>query len=174
MIGPELKVDGYMLRPPVLADLDGIHALTQSDAMNQFLGGQPPTMSSSFERLQRSVGGWTLHGYGVFMVRETGSDTIIGNCGIFHSWRGLGEDFDNQPEAGWIIAESHWGKGLAQQFMRAVLSWFDATHGPRRIVAMIEPGHGASERVAAQLGFAPYRTREFYAVREMALYERIV
>jgi RimJ/RimL family protein N-acetyltransferase len=170
----ELQTGNLILRPPVLADLAGIHALTQSDAMNRFLGGSPPTTASSFERLQRSVGGWALHGYGVFMVREVGSNAIIGNCGIFHSWRGLGDDFDDQPEAGWIIAESHWGKGIAQQAIAVALNWFDQTHGPRRIVAMIEPGHKASERLAEKFGFVRYRLGSYDDVRDMQLYERVV
>lgn len=168
-----LRVDGYALRPPVLADLDRLHRLTEPEPMHRYLGGSPPTMAASFERLQRSVGGWTLHGYGPFMVIDERRDALIGNVAIFQSWRGLGDDFDNQAEAGWIIAESHWGQGLAERLMGAVISWFEATHGARRLVAMIEQGHGASHHVALKLGFVPYRTGHLDDKAPLTLYERL-
>ena len=64
---------------------------------------------------------------------------------------------NDHPEAGWIIAEEHVGKGLGREVMDAVLSWFDATHGPRRIVCLIEHGNAASLALAGLMGFAPFR-----------------
>ncbi len=168
-----VRVDEFLLRPPVLDDLDALHALTQPEPMHRHLGGSRPTMADSFARLQRTVGGWTLHGYGAFMVIDTTTSGVIGNAAVFHSFRGLGEDFDNQPEAGWIIAQSHWGRGLAVRLMTEVIRWFEDTHGAQRIVAMIEPGHVASDRVAHRLGFLPYRTGSIEAKGpEMQLYQR--
>ncbi len=168
-----LKVDEFLLRPPVLADLDALHALTQPEPMHRFLGGKPPTMADSFARLQRTVGGWALHGYGAFMVIDTTTNTLIGNAAIFQSYRGLGEDFDNQPEAGWILAESHWGRGLAVRLMTAVIRWFEDTHGLQRIVAMIEQGHDASDRVADRLGFVRFRMGSIDEKGVMQLYQRL-
>jgi RimJ/RimL family protein N-acetyltransferase len=168
-----LRVGDYILRPPVHDDLDALHALTQSPEMHRFLGGNPPSMADSFARLQRTAGGWTLYGYGAFMVIDTRTDMLIGNAAIFFTHRGLGDDFDNQPEAGWIIAQSHWGQGLAVKLMTAVLDWFDATHGPQRIVAMIEEGHVASGRIADQLGFVHYRTGNLDGKATLQLYERL-
>jgi RimJ/RimL family protein N-acetyltransferase len=168
-----LQVGDYLLRPPVASDLDAIHALTLPPEMHRFLGGKPPTMAESFARLQRTVGGWALDGYGAFMVLDSATDRLIGNIAIFRSYRGLGDDFDNQPEAGWIIAQSHWGKGLAVQFMTAALGWFENTHGPQRIVAMIEQGHDASDQVARKLGFTAYRTGSLDDKAILNLYEKL-
>ena len=41
--------------------------------------------------------------------------------------------------------------------MEAALVWFDAAHGPREVVCMIEPGNAPSFALAARLGFAPMR-----------------
>ena len=80
---------------------------------------------------------------------------------MFHSHRGLGPDADDQPEAGWVIAEHRWGQGLATRLMGTVLAWFDIAHGPRAITANIEVGHIASDRVAEKLGFRPVRVTAF-------------
>ena len=73
------------------------------------------------------------------MLRERGSGELVGNAGVFHSYRGLGEDFDDSPEAGWILRADRVGQGLAHEAMTAALAWFEREHGRRRIVCMITP-----------------------------------
>ena len=76
------------------------------------------------------------------------------------------------PEAGWIIHPGHWGQGIAREAMAATLAWFDATHGMQRIACMIEAGHGASEALAAKLGFAVYARHVPEGETELVLYQR--
>ncbi len=172
-----LQNDGLLLRPPVREDLHALHALTLPDEMRVYLGHHLPSMADSFARLLRTIGCWQVYGYGQFMVIDEQSGAIIATGGLFHSWRGHGPDFDNQVEAGWIVAQSHWGQGLATRMMTAAQQWFDKTHGPRRTVCMIEKGHGGSEKVAKRLGYLPYRQVEGDATspdaRPLILYERI-
>ncbi len=171
-----MRIDshGLILRPPVPADLPALFALTAPDAMREFLGPTPPSESESFARLLRAAGSWALYGYGIFVVIDEGSGALIGTCGVFHSHRGLGADFDDTPEAGWIIAQDRWGGGLASRVMQAAIDWFDARHGPQRVVCMIEQGHGASDVVARKLGFAPFRVHQpaDAGARALTLYER--
>ena len=56
--------------------------------------------------------------------------------------------------------------------MRAILAWFDQTHGPRRIAAMIEEDNTASHKVAAALGFLGYG-RQTFEGSPLVLYERL-
>ena len=121
-----------------------------------------------------AAGGWAIYGYGTFSVRHRPTGDFVATCGIFPNCRGLGDDFDFKPEAGWIIAQPYWGQGLATRLMLAVHDWFDATHGRQRTVAMIEDGHGASVRVAQKLGYAEYRTAQLPGSETlMRLYERL-
>jgi RimJ/RimL family protein N-acetyltransferase len=133
-----------------------MHAIVTDPVTGRFLG---PSHSPAdhFLRFSRNAGSWLLYGYGSFMVRERGRAELIGNCGVFHSFRGLGEDFDDLPEAGWILRSDRAGKGLACEAMTAALAWFERQHGRRRIVAMIAPGNRASIGLAAKLGFEPLR-----------------
>jgi RimJ/RimL family protein N-acetyltransferase len=170
--GTVLRTDRLELRVPRRADLDGLVELVAADDTRRFLGRAQPNAAGQFERLLRNVGGWTLYGYGNFAVRLRGHDGLVGNCGVFHSWRGFGQGMDDVPEAGWIVHHDHWGKGIAREAMRAILAWFDATHGRRRIAAMIDESNAASQRVAHALGFLAY-ARQVFEGSPLILYERL-
>jgi RimJ/RimL family protein N-acetyltransferase len=165
-----LTTERLTLRPPEAGDFDALYALTETPEMRQFLGGDEPTRADSFARMLRNAGSWSLYGYGSFIVHERVSGAFVGNCGVFHSYRGLGDDFDNRAEAGWIIAQDHWGKGYAIEAMAAALDWFDGAHGSE-VVAMIETGNAASKKVAAKLGFSLMRLATLSGA-SMMLYER--
>jgi RimJ/RimL family protein N-acetyltransferase len=154
---PVLTTERLELWRPQIGDRPLLEAMMEPAAVRRYLGAMEPSTTDVFARLLRNAGSWALYGYGTFMVRERGGHAIIGNCGVFHSWRGLGEDFDDKPEAGWILAESHFGKGVAREAMEAALGWFDREHGPREVVCMIDPGNGPSIRLADRVGFAPTR-----------------
>ena len=111
-------------------------------------------------RFTRNAGSWHLFGYGMLLLRERGGDgALLGNCGIFHSWRGLGSDFDDRPEAGWILRESAIGQGFATEAMTAILGWFDKEFG-KEIVCMVAPENAPSLRLADMFGFTAMRDAE--------------
>ena len=169
---PVLTTERLELWRPQLGDRPLLEAMMESAAVRKYLGAMEPDTPDVFARLLRNAGCWTLCGYGTFMVRERGQPAIVGNCGVFHSWRGLGEDFDDKPEAGWILAESHFGKGIAHEAMTAALAWFDREHGPREVVAMISPENSPSIALAGKLGFQPTRLAKLPDGEEVQLYAR--
>lgn len=159
MSGPFLATERLELWLPQASDRPLLEAMIAPDAVRRFLGSMTPDAVDTFARLLRNAGSWSLYGYGTFMVRMRGGDgAIVGNCGVFHSYRGLGAEFDDKPEAGWILAESAFGKGVAREAMDAALGWFDRECGPREVVCMIEPANAPSAALAGKLGFAPTRT----------------
>jgi RimJ/RimL family protein N-acetyltransferase len=148
-----------------------MHALVTGGNTARFLGA-PPDEVDFFGRFLRGSGSWHLYGYGLMPVRLRGEAAIVGNCGVFHTFRGLGADFDDYPEAGWIIRHDQVGQGYAGEAMRAVLEWFDREHGARRVVCMISPGNEPSLRLAASLGFTPFREAELPDGDAVRLFER--
>ncbi len=155
-------------------DGTGLYRLIEDEETRRFLGrAGEPTLQGQWERLMRNAGSWSLYGYGVFYVRPHGRDEIVGSMGVFHSWRGLDPRMDQQPEAGWIVRRDFCSQGMAGEVMEAVLPWFEATHGPQRIVAMIEQGNRASERLAAKLGFTPFADHAEPDGKTVTLYERL-
>ena len=153
---PHLTTERLDLRLPTAADLHAMAAIVQHEETRRYLG---PTsgLADHFMRYCRNAGSWLLYGYGLFIVRPRDSEEVIGNAGVFHSWRGVGEDFDDMPEAGWILRHDQVGRGLGSEATRAVLDWFDRAHGPRKVVCMITAGNEPSIRLAGKLGFAPMR-----------------
>src|SRR5690606_13217464 len=83
----------------VNVDWPAILAMVSHPRTTRFLGSGA-TSAEHFARFCRSAGSWLLYGYGAFTIRRRDLGQVIGNCGIFHTWRGLGPDFDDMPEAG--------------------------------------------------------------------------
>ncbi len=174
MSGPVLVTERLELWRPQPGDLAGLMAMVEPEDVRRYLGRTAPDAAGQFARLLRNAGSWSLYGYGNFAVRFAGDDTIIASCGVFHSVRGFGQGLDDVPEAGWIVGQDHWRKGIAGEAMCAVLAWFDATHGPRRIACMIEDANAASHKLAKTLGFDAYGRQTLAEDgAEVVLYERL-
>ena len=165
-----LTTERLELWKPVASDIAEMFAIMQNPVTGRFLGNTSDP-AEHFTRFQRNAGSWPIFGYGMLMLREKGRARLLGNCGIFHSWRGLGEDFDNRAEAGWILAAEAAGKGYASEAMRAVYDWFDAEHG-LATVCMIAPENAGSINVAHKLGFAETRQTTLADGGDVVLFER--
>jgi len=169
---PQLLTDRLELRLPVPADFPAIVEIVEHAQTARFLGPRSGT-PDHFMRFCRNAGSWLLYGYGMFTIRLRGSEEVIGNCGVFHSWRGLGEDFDDSPEAGWTLRHDQVGRGIGREAMTAALGWFDRIHGPRRVVCMITAGNEPSLRLAGKLGFASMRDTVLPDGDAVRLFERV-
>lgn len=167
-----LTTERLELWRPQASDFDGLNAINTDPRTLTYLGNWSPDRADTFARLTRNAGSWALWGYGTFMVRKRGLPQIIANIGVFRSYRGFAHGLDDVPEAGWIVHPDHWGQGIASEAMQAVMPWFDQTHGKQRVACMIEAGHVASEKVAAQLGFVEYARQQQEGERPLVLYER--
>lgn len=168
MSAPFLTTERLELWLPVASDRPLLMAMMAPEAVRAYLGNMTPDAVDTTMRLLRNAGSWSLYGYGTFMVRLRGGDgAIVGNCGVFHSYRGLGDDFDDRAEAGWILAERAFGRGIASEAMDAALAWFDAAHGPREVVCLISPENKPSLALAAKLGFVETRPAEMPGTGEV-------
>jgi RimJ/RimL family protein N-acetyltransferase len=172
MDAPHLLTDRLDLRLPAAADFPAIVEIVEHAQTARFLGPRSGT-PDHFMRFSRNAGSWLLYGYGMFTIRLRGSDEVIGNCGVFHSWRGLGEDFDDAPEAGWILRHDQVRRGIGREAMTAALGWFDRARGPRRVVCLITVGNKPSMALAGKLGFAPMRDAVLPVGDTVRLFERL-
>jgi len=168
---PLLVTGRLELWVPTGANLWPMHAIVTDPLTRRFLGPSD-SPAEHFARFSRNAGSWLLYGYGSLMLRERNSGELIGNAGVFHSWRGLGEDFDDCPEAGWILRADRVGQGLAYEAMTAALAWFEREHGRQRIVCMTVPGNAPSIRLAGRLGFVPMREAVLPDGEAVRLFER--
>ena len=160
-----------LLRPYALTDFDAIHALRSDAETMRFIGGKALTREESWQRLMRAAGHWALLGFGFFVVVEKAGGRVIGEAGLMRAERGLGEQFDPYPEAGWLLSPQGRGHGYAQEAMRAALAWFAESHGPSRSVCIIDPANAASLRLAQKLGYKAFGTTH-YKDSEVTMLER--
>lgn len=141
------------LRPHRLSDKADHVAMWADERVTRFIGGQPRSEDVSWTKFLAAAGLWPVMGFGYWVFADKASDRLIGMGGLSYFARGVPE-LEGVPEAGWAFDADHWGQGLATEAMAAALAWADSNLDAPEIRCIINPGHAASERVAAKLGFA--------------------
>lgn len=154
--GPAIETARLRLRQHRLSDLEARLPITSDPDFMRFVGGVYDRQEN-WSRMLRYIGHWVAFGYGLFAVEEKATGRYVGNVGLAHFERGLGTDFDPAPEGAWMIAEWASGLGYATEGMAAAIAWHEQRFGPTRHVCIVDPENAASLKVAAKLGFRPYR-----------------
>ena len=124
------------------------------------INGDPWPRSKAWAAFLRNAGHWQITGFGQWAIQRHRVDAMSGQVGFFYGKRDLGEDFDNFPEAGWVLEPGAHGMGLGMEAARAAHDWFDRVV-TGRLVCMIDPEHSASIAIAEALGYAQLRSAEF-------------
>jgi RimJ/RimL family protein N-acetyltransferase len=153
MIPPVIETPRLRLRGQRLSDKDAHVAMWADPRVTRFIGGEPRDEALSWTKFLGAAGLWPVMGYGYWVFADRASDRLIGMGGLAYFARGV-PLLEGVPEAGWAFGADHWGQGLATEAMGAVLAWADANLDAPEVRCIINRGHGASEAVAAKLGFA--------------------
>ncbi|MGJ8616768.1 MAG: GNAT family N-acetyltransferase [Sulfitobacter sp.] len=123
------------------------------------ISGKPWPKARSWDAFLRNAGHWQITGFGQWAVNLHGQKAMAGQTGFFFGSRGLGEDFDPYPEAGWVLEPGVHGQGLGLEAARAAHDWFDRVIAGRT-VCMITPENTGSLKIASTLGYVPLRAAE--------------
>ena len=86
-------------------------------------------------------------GYGMCTLVDRSTRKICGFMGLVHP--------ENQADAElkYSLLRTHWGRGLATEAARAMISYGVQTFGLRQIIATTAPENHASHRVLEKAGF---------------------
>ena len=168
--GPVIETARLTLRPHRLSDLDARTTMTGDEYVMRFFP-ETQTREDNWARLMRYAGHWALLGWGLFVVEEKATGRFVGEVGLSDFGRGLGQDFDGVPEAGWIIDRWAEGRGYATEAIRAAIEWHERSIGCMRQVCIIVPENTPSLRVAEKLGFKAYDER-IYDDHRVIVHER--
>jgi RimJ/RimL family protein N-acetyltransferase len=140
------------LRPFDLSDVEELHALF-ADPLTNTVGSGPFTAVSRTEQwIRNRINVQQEQGLCWYAVRERGTDTLIGNCGMLKGRTGYAE-----PEIGYLIGKAYQGQGFASEAARAVLDECRSA-GIGRVRATIRPHNTPSRRIAERLGMRVERT----------------
>lgn len=122
-------------------------------AVTRFIGGKPRSHEESWIRILRYAGMWQLIGYGLWVVEEKATGTLIGEAGFHDLRREIAPSFDGTPEAGWAFVPGVHGRGIASEVVRCFHEWAQGRPGFEKTMCMIDPQNGASIAVARKAGY---------------------
>ncbi len=105
--------------------------------------------------LDRHLALYEEHEYGFWCIELGGA--FAGYCGI----RPLELDGATETEIGWHIHKRFWNMGVATEAAGAVLELARGRFAVPYVVALINPDHLASRRVAEKIGLRATRTTVF-------------
>ena len=154
MAAPTLTTERLVLRQFTLADVDAHHGQVGGDPRVTW-SGQARTLAQTRERIAGYIADWDAREFGMWAVVDRETDAVIGHAGLQPL-----ED-TGQVEIGYYLGHGAWGRGLASEAGRAVVSHADRI-GLAEIVAVVRPENAASQRVVAKLGFEPAGTGRHY------------
>lgn len=122
------------------------------ESVVRHIGGTTRDAQDAWFAQLRGRGMWPLLGYGYWVVRERRTETFVGEVGFADFKRGIEPDISGRPEAGWVLAQTAWGKGYASEAVQAAHDWLDEVI-PGRSTCIIDPDNAASIKVAEKVGY---------------------
>lgn len=166
---PTLTTARLTLTGHAATDLEDCAAMWTDPRVYTMIGGQPRSREDVWIRLLRSIGQWTLFGYGSWIARDTTTGHLVGELGLIEARRAIQPAIDATPEVGWTLTGDAQGRGYASEALAAILAWTD-----ERIPAtacIIDPANAPSIRLAERLGYR-LRTEGTYRDAPILIFDR--
>ena len=131
------------------------------------LGGVP-SPDALAGMIARQAAHWTAHGFGYWLWRDRGSDTVVARGGLAHVV------IAGRPEVevGWAVDARRWGEGLASELGSAAVEHARDVLGLVEIVSVTLAANFPSRRVMDKLDFEREDEHVIYKGLEHLLYRR--
>lgn len=146
---PTLSTARLRLTVPALSDAAAILVIAGDPRAVEH---NPSDLIADLDEAEELVSRWVRHwderGFGYWCVREGGSATVVGYCGV-KSMVARGQPVLNLI---YRFTPQVWGRGYASEAARAVVSWAVAAQPEATILARVRPDNHASRRVAVKAG----------------------
>lgn len=149
------------LRPHVLEDFVEVATLWAEPSIIEYFKREPLSRSEAWTRLLRYVGHWAIIPYGYWVVEDKHTHEFLGEVGFADWKREINPSIEGLPEMGWVIKPSAQGQGLAAEAIRTALNWADNNIKAKETVALIDPNHQKSFKLAHGVGFGAPEVAEF-------------
>jgi RimJ/RimL family protein N-acetyltransferase len=173
-----LETERLILRRFTAEDVDNLVALDGDPAVMRYITGGPPTPRETleFDHLPYYLDCYERYaGYGFWVAIEKVTGEFLGWF-HFRPFEGTPED---EPELGYRLRRSAWGKGYATEGSRALIDKGFTELGVQRVVAFTYGEHTASRRVMEKAGMKLVRTfrltpeqlQEYLGVTDPSLFD---
>lgn len=128
----------------------------------------PQTEADVRSGLASKIDHWERHGFGLWLLRDRSTGTIVGRGGLQHTYAaGL-----DRVEVAWAIMPARWGQGLATELALTAVEVGFRDLELNEVVALTLPDNIASRRVMEKAGFSYERDIEYVDLPHM-LYRRL-
>jgi ribosomal-protein-alanine N-acetyltransferase len=152
-----LETDRLTLRHLTLDDLDAMAAIQSDPEVMRYFPAGPRSRGETLRDLERCMALQVEHGFSLWAAVDRSDDSLIGRCGLLpQSLQGREE-----VEIAYLIARTHWGRGLATEAALAIRDHGFHRLGLDRLVSIIHRDNLASRRVAEKAGLRPERMIQF-------------
>lgn len=128
--------------------LEFIHRMHQSEQVMAYLGGKR-SREQTLVYMEQNLAHWKEYGYGIWILRENATGIFAGRGGLRNAVIG-GE---NEVEVAYGLMPEFWNRGLATEFVRAVVSIGLLKLRLSGLVCLTNPDNLASQRVMEKAGF---------------------
>jgi RimJ/RimL family protein N-acetyltransferase len=146
-----LETDRLSLRRWTLDDRAAVDAIwRERDVWSVLRPNLPFDPDAGRDMLDRHVGHWDRHGFGLWTVTVRPADEIIGWVGASHPTF-IGELAD-RIEIGWTMRPSHWGRGIATEGGAAAIDAVFEHLETDEVISLIQDSNARSVAVAERLG----------------------
>jgi RimJ/RimL family protein N-acetyltransferase len=149
---PVLETARLRLRAITPADFPAYVALWADPVVTRYIGGRAFTAEETWARMLRTVGHWSILGFGTWLIEDKFNGELVGEVGLFDYRREMHPPLE-LPEIGWILSPARHGKGYATEAVLELLAWARERFVAPRICCIIAPENAASLRVAERCGF---------------------
>lgn len=146
VIPDELASARLRLLRPREEDWQGLHAYYSDAECARYTFTDPLPEAETRRVTGALLKHWLRHGYGPYVLRESGSESVVGLVGLWfpREWP--------ETEIKWAIIRSHWGKGYASEAARAVQAMLPAHLPQMQPISLIHAENERSIALALALG----------------------
>jgi RimJ/RimL family protein N-acetyltransferase len=150
-------------REMTAADLDDMTALLgDPDVMAYY--PRPKTRAEAAQWIDWNRRLYRLHGYGLWVILDGGG--FAGDCGLTPQV----VDGVTELEVGYHVRTAVQGRGYATEAAAACRDYAASVLGATRLIAIIHPDNGPSQRVAEKVGLRPEKRALVHGGREAVIY----
>jgi ribosomal-protein-alanine N-acetyltransferase len=142
-----LKSERLIIRRQQASDISALVDLWADPDVTRYLGGPRDRdwLRAEFEKVAQEP---FAERYDLWPVIEKETGRVVGHCGLLEKE----VDGSTEIELIYVFAVPAWGRGYATEIGRALAQHAVEQMEIARLIALIEPGNVASERVALKIG----------------------
>ena len=146
MSAPVLTTKRLEMRAPTADDTAAYRAFyAASDlTVGQYRGGR--TDAEVDQILRNDVDHWARHGFGMWLLRAHGDETVLGGAGL-----DFADDWQMHEVTWWLMPDAR-GEGFATEAARAAINWAYAEDLWPQVETYFRDENVASRRLAERLG----------------------